>query len=83
MLIPVNQLDRFSSAQVLYKIRKQKVSAMMYSSLHNIRKQLRSDLVIHIHILFQTRIYNEAENSCGPVYITIGDGGNREGLALE
>ncbi|KAJ4819469.1 Purple acid phosphatase [Rhynchospora pubera] len=38
----------------------------------------------HVHAYERfTRIYNEAENSCGPVYITIGDGGNREGLALD
>jgi acid phosphatase type 7 len=29
------------------------------------------------------RIYNNKADPCGPVYITIGDGGNREGLALE
>jgi hypothetical protein len=31
----------------------------------------------------QTRVYNNEANPCGPVYITIGDGGNREGLAFE
>ncbi|MBA0706746.1 hypothetical protein Golax_018837, partial [Gossypium laxum] len=29
-----------------------------------------------------TRIYDKKPNPCGPVYITIGDGGNPEGLAL-
>jgi hypothetical protein len=31
----------------------------------------------------QTRVYDNEANPCGPVYITIGDGGNREGLALK
>ncbi|KAJ4766745.1 Purple acid phosphatase [Rhynchospora pubera] len=37
----------------------------------------------HVHAYERfTRIHNNAADSCGPVYITIGDGGNREGLAL-
>jgi hypothetical protein len=31
----------------------------------------------------QTRIYDNEADSRGPMYITIGDGGNREGLALK
>ncbi|WVZ85531.1 hypothetical protein U9M48_032448 [Paspalum notatum var. saurae] len=34
-------------------------------------------------LLSQTRVYDNEANPCGPVYITIGDGGNREGLALD
>uniref|UniRef100_A0A0E0P8T6 Purple acid phosphatase n=1 Tax=Oryza rufipogon TaxID=4529 RepID=A0A0E0P8T6_ORYRU len=30
-----------------------------------------------------TRVYNNEANPCGPVHITIGDGGNREGLAFD
>lgn len=30
---------------------------------------------------FQTRVYNGKVDPCGAVHITIGDGGNREGLA--
>ncbi|MBA0879947.1 hypothetical protein Goshw_006687, partial [Gossypium schwendimanii] len=30
-----------------------------------------------------TRIYDKKPNPCGPVYITMGDGGNPEGLALK
>ncbi|URD79865.1 Calcineurin-like phosphoesterase [Musa troglodytarum] len=33
--------------------------------------------------LVQTRAYDNKANPCGPAYITIGDGGNREGLALQ
>jgi hypothetical protein len=33
--------------------------------------------------VLQTRVYDNEVDPCGPVYITIGDGGNREGLALE
>ncbi|XP_020684618.2 purple acid phosphatase 22 isoform X1 [Dendrobium catenatum] len=36
----------------------------------------------HVHAYERfTRIYDNAANPCGPIYITIGDGGNREGLA--
>ncbi|KAK6942615.1 Calcineurin-like phosphoesterase domain, ApaH type [Dillenia turbinata] len=31
---------------------------------------------------FNTRVYDNEADSCSPVYITIGDGGNREGLAM-
>lgn len=30
----------------------------------------------------QKRVYNNKADPCGPIHITIGDGGNREGLAL-
>lgn len=37
----------------------------------------------HVHAYERfTRVYNNKEDPCGPVYITIGDGGNREGLAM-
>ncbi|KAI3442841.1 Purple acid phosphatase [Psidium guajava] len=45
----------------------------------------RVDIVIagHVHAYERfTRIYDNEADSCGPVYVTIGDGGNREGLAL-
>ncbi|KAF7804313.1 purple acid phosphatase 22-like [Senna tora] len=45
----------------------------------------RVDLVFagHVHAYERfTRIYDNKADSCGPMYITIGDGGNREGLAL-
>lgn len=32
--------------------------------------------------MLQTRVYNNSVNRCGPMHVTIGDGGNREGLAL-
>lgn len=32
-------------------------------------------------MLLQTRVYDGKADECGPVHITIGDGGNREGLA--
>jgi hypothetical protein len=40
------------------------------------------DLDSTLNVL-QTRVYDNEVDPCGPVYITIGDGGNREGLALE
>lgn len=44
----------------------------------------RVDVVFagHVHAYERfTRVYNDKANKCGPVHITIGDGGNREGLA--
>ncbi|KAM7468273.1 hypothetical protein LguiB_015835 [Lonicera macranthoides] len=36
----------------------------------------------HVHAYERfTRVYKDEANKCGPVHITIGDGGNREGLA--
>lgn len=32
-------------------------------------------------MLLQTRVYDGKSNDCGPVHITAGAGGNREGLA--
>lgn len=38
----------------------------------------------HVHAYERfTRVYNNKADPCGPIYITIGDGGNREGLASE
>lgn len=40
-------------------------------------------IILLLFIVFlQTRIYKKKADPCGPVYVTIGDGGNREGLAL-
>ncbi|KAI8563063.1 hypothetical protein RHMOL_Rhmol03G0084400 [Rhododendron molle] len=37
----------------------------------------------HVHAYERfTRVYDKKEDPCGPVYVTIGDGGNREGLAM-
>ncbi|EXB88727.1 putative purple acid phosphatase 20 [Morus notabilis] len=44
----------------------------------------RVDVVLagHVHAYERfTRVYNDKADKCGPVHITIGDGGNREGLA--
>ncbi|CAM0950244.1 unnamed protein product [Alopecurus aequalis] len=36
----------------------------------------------HVHAYERfTRVYGDKEDPCGPLYVTIGDGGNREGLA--
>ncbi|OAY64001.1 Purple acid phosphatase 22 [Ananas comosus] len=46
----------------------------------------RVDVLIagHVHAYERfRRIYDNEPNPCGPVYITIGDGGNREGLAFD
>lgn len=31
----------------------------------------------------QARVFDNEEDDCGPLHITIGDGGNREGLATD
>ncbi|KAL9999415.1 putative Acid phosphatase [Helianthus debilis subsp. tardiflorus] len=37
----------------------------------------------HVHAYERfTRVYDNNAAPCGPIYITIGDGGNREGLAM-
>uniref|UniRef100_A0A5B6YRV8 Purple acid phosphatase n=1 Tax=Davidia involucrata TaxID=16924 RepID=A0A5B6YRV8_DAVIN len=46
----------------------------------------RVDVVFagHVHAYERfTHVYKGQANNCGPVHITIGDGGNREGLATE
>lgn len=38
----------------------------------------------HVHAYERfTRVYKDKADNCGPVHITIGDGGNREGLATK
>lgn len=52
------------------------VEALLYRS--------RVDAVFagHVHAYERfVRVYNNSADGCGPVHITIGDGGNREGLA--
>ncbi|XP_020594768.1 probable purple acid phosphatase 20, partial [Phalaenopsis equestris] len=44
----------------------------------------RVDVVFagHVHAYERfTRVYNNKEDECGAIHITVGDGGNREGLA--
>ncbi|WOG91105.1 hypothetical protein DCAR_0310353 [Daucus carota subsp. sativus] len=37
----------------------------------------------HVHAYERfTRVYDKKADQCGPVHVTIGDGGNREGLAM-
>ncbi|KAH0453779.1 hypothetical protein IEQ34_018103 [Dendrobium chrysotoxum] len=46
----------------------------------------RVDVVFagHVHAYERfTRVFNNKEDECGPIHITIGDGGNREGLASD
>ncbi|KDP42729.1 hypothetical protein JCGZ_23669 [Jatropha curcas] len=57
----------------------------MRKAMEEILYKARVDVVFagHVHAYERfTRIYNNKPDPCGPVYITIGDGGNREGLAL-
>ncbi|GAB2227094.1 hypothetical protein Drorol1_Dr00008898 [Drosera rotundifolia] len=57
----------------------------MRKAMEELLYNARVDVVFagHVHAYERfTRVYNNTANSCGPIYITIGDGGNREGLAM-
>ncbi|KAL5740080.1 hypothetical protein ACOSQ2_029260 [Xanthoceras sorbifolium] len=56
----------------------------MKAAMEGMLYQARVDFVFagHVHAYERfTRVFNGAADNCGPVHITIGDGGNREGLA--
>ncbi|XP_059667461.1 probable purple acid phosphatase 20 isoform X2 [Cornus florida] len=56
----------------------------MKAAMEGLLYGARVDVVFagHVHAYERfTRVYKEKTDNCGPVYITIGDGGNREGLA--
>ncbi|GER29077.1 purple acid phosphatase [Striga asiatica] len=58
----------------------------MKASMEDLLYRARVDVVFagHVHAYERfVRVYNDQANDCGPVYITIGDGGNKEGLATE
>lgn len=58
----------------------------MRQAMEELLYKARVDVVFagHVHAYERfARIYDNENDQCGPVYITIGDGGNREGLALE
>ncbi|XP_021764753.1 purple acid phosphatase 22-like [Chenopodium quinoa] len=57
----------------------------MRQAMEELLYKTRVDVVFsgHVHAYERfTRVYNNQADPCGPIYITIGDGGNREGLAL-
>lgn len=61
-------------------------SVDMKAAMENLLFQARVDVVFagHVHAYERfTRVYKDEPNNCGPLYITIGDGGNREGLATD
>uniref|UniRef100_A0A0D9W4M1 Purple acid phosphatase n=1 Tax=Leersia perrieri TaxID=77586 RepID=A0A0D9W4M1_9ORYZ len=58
----------------------------MRKAMERLLYEARVDVVFagHVHAYERfTRVYNNEANPCGPVHITIGDGGNREGLAFD
>ncbi|XP_039133133.1 probable purple acid phosphatase 20 [Dioscorea cayenensis subsp. rotundata] len=58
----------------------------MRKSMEDLLYKAKVDVVFagHVHAYERfDRVYNNKKDGCGPVYITIGDGGNREGLATE
>ncbi|PON83134.1 Acid phosphatase [Trema orientale] len=57
----------------------------MRKAMEELLFEARVDVVFagHVHAYERfTRIHNKKADPCGPMYVTIGDGGNREGLAL-
>ncbi|KAK6139979.1 hypothetical protein DH2020_026292 [Rehmannia glutinosa] len=57
----------------------------MRSVMEDVLYGARVDVVFagHVHAYERfVRVYKDKANNCGPVYITAGAGGNREGLAL-
>ncbi|KAI4348981.1 hypothetical protein L6164_009641 [Bauhinia variegata] len=59
-------------------------SIAMKAAMEDLLYRARVDLVFagHVHAYERfTRVYKDKADSCGPVHVTIGDGGNREGLA--
>ncbi|KAJ4978073.1 hypothetical protein NE237_008853 [Protea cynaroides] len=61
-------------------------SSGMKTAMEGLLYDARVDIVFagHVHAYERfTRIFRDQANPCGPVHITIGDGGNREGLARE
>ncbi|KAF7147914.1 hypothetical protein RHSIM_Rhsim03G0076800 [Rhododendron simsii] len=57
----------------------------MREAMEEMLYRARVDVVYagHVHAYERfTRVYDKKEDPCGPVYVTIGDGGNREGLAM-
>ncbi|XP_057777881.1 purple acid phosphatase 22-like [Salvia miltiorrhiza] len=56
----------------------------MRVAMEDILYKARVDVVFagHVHAYERfTRVYDNKADQCGPVHVTIGDGGNREGLA--
>ncbi|KAK9153705.1 hypothetical protein Sjap_001185 [Stephania japonica] len=57
----------------------------MRRALEELLYKARVDLIFagHVHAYERfTRVYDNKADQCGAVHVTIGDGGNREGLAL-
>lgn len=64
----------------------EKASVDMKAAMEGLLYKARVDVVFagHVHAYERfTRVYNGKAENCGPVHITIGDGGNREGLATK
>ncbi|KAJ0810889.1 putative Acid phosphatase [Helianthus annuus] len=62
----------------------EKESVDMMESMEGLLYKARVDIVFAGHVYAYerfNRVYNQESDDCGPVHITIGDGGNCEGLA--
>ncbi|OVA03580.1 Phosphoesterase domain [Macleaya cordata] len=57
----------------------------MRKAMEDLLYKAKLDIVFagHVHAYERfTRVYDNEANPCGPMHLTVGDGGNREGLAL-
>ncbi|CAL0309944.1 unnamed protein product [Lupinus luteus] len=62
----------------------EKESVNMKASMEDLLYHARVDVIFegHVHAYERfARVYKDKDDKCGPIYINIGDGGNREGLA--
>ncbi|OIV89836.1 hypothetical protein TanjilG_27663 [Lupinus angustifolius] len=63
-----------------------KESVNMKASMKDLLYKARVDVIFegHVHAYERfTWVYKNKGDKCGPIYINIGDGGNREGLATK
>ncbi|GJP53861.1 hypothetical protein CLOM_g12986 [Closterium sp. NIES-68] len=64
----------------------QREAEPMRRALERVLYDARTDMVFagHVHAYERSaRVFDGQVDPCGPIYITIGDGGNKEGLATE
>ncbi|KAM7468274.1 hypothetical protein LguiB_015836 [Lonicera macranthoides] len=57
----------------------------MRKAMEELLYKAKVDIIFagHVHAYERfTRVYDNKADQCGPVHVTIGDGGNREGLAM-
>lgn len=69
------------SSNIAHKGEGESMRQAMEEMLYNARVDIVYAGHVHAYERF-TRVYDNKADRCGPIYVTIGDGGNREGLAM-